>query len=47
MLNKPVLVKDKNYYRDRTWNNPYNMCPKIFNLFHRNNVEKDIKYDEE
>jgi hypothetical protein len=43
---KCALVKDQNYFRDKTWNNSYNFTRKIFKLYHEDNLKQNQRFSE-
>lgn len=41
-----ALVKDQNFFRDKTWNNSYIFTDKIFKFFHEKNLKNNKQLEE-
>jgi hypothetical protein len=37
----PVIVKDQNYFRDKSWNSPYMASSRMHNFYHKKNSENN------
>lgn len=44
--NKLVLVKDRNFFRDKTWNNSYLASAKMYDFYHKNENDQKLRHTE-
>jgi len=42
---KKALIKDQNFFRDKTWNNSYRFSSKLFGQYHQKNIQRNRRLE--